>query len=321
MPVAVLAALVSALSFALAAALQQREALKVNDSGVADLRLLGRLGRRPWWWAGVGFDIVSMALHVTALSFATLAVVQPLGVMGIVFAVPMVALLRRQRMRGLDIAAVAAISVGLIALLSSLPATSARPDFSSSAVGCAVAFTMAAMALATVLGHRHPGRPRAILLAAGAGTAFGMTAVLVRALLLLIRQPGTGVTIVVVACSILAVGLGGYLLLQSAYRCGHFAASLATSTVMNPVVAVLAGGMLLREALPTAPVQLLVIAAGAVLICGGIAQLVRSPAVLDLAPHPATARPAPDHFVPAPTVRPALSLPKAVERRRSVSGT
>ena len=278
MPIAVLAALASALCFALAAALQQREALTVTVSGVADLRLLGRLGRRPWWWAGVGFDVVSMALHVTALSFATLAVVQPLGVLGIVFAVPLTALLRRQRIRGRDAAAVAAISVGLVGILSSLPTTSAPPAFSSSALVWAVGLAFTTITLAIHLAHLHPGRPRAILLAAGAGTAFGTTAVLVRAVLVLAPQPGSGVTLVVVACCIVVVGLGGYLLLQSAYRCGHFAASLATSTVMNPVVAVLAGAMLLREPLPTAPAQLLIIASGALLIYGGIAHMVRSPA-------------------------------------------
>ena len=259
--------------------------MRVNSSGVADPRLLGRLGRRPWWWVGVGFDLGSMALHVTALSFATLAVVQPLGVMGIVFAVPLVTLLRRERINGRDIAAVVAVSLGLIALLSTLPTASTRPGFSLLAGLLAVAVASTTIVLVTVLAHFRPGRGRAILLAAGAGTAFGMTAALVRALLLLAPQPGTSGSIAVVSVCILAVGLGGYLLLQSAYRCGHFAASLATSTVVNPVVAVLAGAMFLHESLPTSSTDLTVIAAGALLICGGIAQMVRSPAVMDLAAH------------------------------------
>ncbi|MEO7124637.1 MAG: hypothetical protein ABI382_08450 [Nakamurella sp.] len=208
MPIAILAALVSAFCFALAAALQQREVLKVSGPGMADPRLLGRLGRRPWWWAGVGFDILSMALHVAALSFATLAVVQPLGVMGIVFrcsagrAVPLVALLRHQRIRRPDVVAVAAVSVGLSLLLSTLSTASISQTFSSLAVVVCAALALTIMALVTLFAHFHPGRPRAILLAVGAGTAFGMTAVLVRALLLLARQPGTGTSIVLVAsCS------------------------------------------------------------------------------------------------------------------------
>src|SRR3954453_2114260 len=120
MPAAVIAALASAFCFALAAALQQREALAVNVPGVANLRLLTQLGRRPLWLAGVGCDIVSVALHVLALSLATLAVVQPLGVTGIVFAIPLAAVLRRKRIRGSEIAAAAAVAVGLVVFLRSL---------------------------------------------------------------------------------------------------------------------------------------------------------------------------------------------------------
>ena len=46
--------------------------------------------------------------------------------------------------------------------------------------------------------------------------------------------------------------------------------------------------MLLREPLPTTPIQLVVIASGVLLICGGIAQLVHSPAVLNPSPPPET---------------------------------
>lgn len=92
---AIAAALASAVCFALAAALQHREALGTDAAGVADIRLLWRLCRRPLWLAGVAADLASMALHVFALSMASLALVQPLGVTGIVFAIPLAALVRR----------------------------------------------------------------------------------------------------------------------------------------------------------------------------------------------------------------------------------
>ena len=287
MTTAVVAALASAFCFALAAALQHREALSVNVSGIADLRLLSQLGRRPLWLAGVGCDIVSMALHVVALSLATLAVVQPLGVTGIVFAIPLAAVLRRQRIRGAEIAAAAAVALGLIVLLRCLPTSSGvHAPSPALVVGSAVA-AAALMAAATTIAHFRPGRPRAILLALGAGVAFGLTAALVRTLIRVARQPGIGSTVVAVAICIAGLGLGGYLLLQSAYRSGHFAASLATATVLDPMVAVLAGAVLLREELPTAPVRLAVIGLAVLLIGAGIGLLVRSPAIVTLAPRPA----------------------------------
>ena len=305
MPYAVIAALASAFCFALAAALQHREAMGVSDCGVANLGLFLRLGRRPLWLAGVACDLLSMTLHVLALSMATLAVVQPLGVTGIVFAIPLAALLRKQRIRRLDIAAVVVVVVGLIALLRSLPPSPHVQTPSAWFVVATTAVVALLVAGMTVTAHFIPGRPRAILLALGAGTAFGLTAVLVRSLILLAKQPGSAITVVTASLCIAVMGVGGYLLLQSAYRSGHFAGSLATSTVMNPLVAVLAGSVLLREALPTDAGHLIVIGIAALMICAGIALLVRSPAAMSLAPE---AEPV-DH-----ATRPGIAAPEPDRR-------
>jgi drug/metabolite transporter (DMT)-like permease len=287
---AILAALSSAFCFALAAALQHREALGTKAAGVADIRLLWRLCQRPLWLAGVAADLASMALHVLALSMASLALVQPLGVTGIVFAIPLAALLRRQRIRRLDLLAAGLVVGGLIALLHSLP-TSSVPHLPPAAhLVLSTAVALAAAAAATTAAHHLPGRPRAVLLAGAAGTAFGLTAVLVRTLLLLSRLAGSAPSVVITSVCIAVLGLGGYLLLQSAYRSGHFAGSLATSTVLDPVVAVVAGHLLLGEVLPTDPARLVVIGIAVALVVTGVAALVRSPAamaVLASAPTPA----------------------------------
>ena len=284
---AIVAALSSAFCFALAAALQHREALGTGAAGIADIRLLWRLCHRPLWLTGVAADLGSMALHVLALSMASLALVQPLGVTGIVFAIPLAAVLRRQRIRRLDLVAAALVVAGLIALLESLP-TSSVPRLPSPAhiilaTGCVVVAAIAA----TTAAHHLPGRPRALLLAGAAGTAFGLTAVLVRTLLLLSRAAGSTPSVVVTSICIAVLGLGGYLLLQSAYRCGHFAGSLATSTVLDPVIAVLTGHLLLGEVLPTDPTRLLVIGLAIGLVVTGVAALVRSPAALAVLAVPA----------------------------------
>src|ERR1700712_4125909 len=64
MALAVLAALASAVCFALGAALQHREAIAVTSGGVADPRLLWKLCHRPLWLVGTLADLGSMALHV-----------------------------------------------------------------------------------------------------------------------------------------------------------------------------------------------------------------------------------------------------------------
>ncbi|SDP39086.1 hypothetical protein SAMN04515671_4011 [Nakamurella panacisegetis] len=280
MALAVLAALASAFCFALGAALQHREAIAVSSSGVADPRLLWKLCQRPLWLAGTLADLASMALHVLALSLGTLALVQPLGVTGLLWAIPLAAVLRRTAVRKSDIAAGAAVGLGLFVLLKALPT---RPghhlptSWSMLALAGGVFVFVAAM---TGIAHFAPGRPRAILLALAAGTSFGLTAVLIRTVMLLVRHGGTAAQFVTASVATSVLGLIGYLLLQTAYRSGHFAGSLATTSVLNPLVAVLAGGLLLHEGLPGGWKHLTVIGVAGAVICGGIAQLVRSPAVL-----------------------------------------
>jgi len=92
--------------------------------------------------------------------------------------------------------------------------------------------------------------------------------------------------VITASVCIAMLGLGGYLLLQSAYRSGHFAGSLATSTVLHPWVAFLARHLLLREQLPTDPTRLVVVGVAAALVIVGAAALVRSPAASALAPAP-----------------------------------
>lgn len=284
MVVAVIAALASAFCFALGAALQHREALDVPCAHVADVRLLWKLCRRPWWLAGTVADLGSMSLHVFALSLGSLALVQPLGVTGLVFAIPLAALLRRQRIRRLDILAALAVVAGLVTLLKAMPSNPTTIVPGAWPVVWTLVAVLALVSTLTLGAHFAPGRPRALLLAAAAGTAFGLTAVLVRTLLVAVREPGSAPVVFSVSVAIALLGPYGYLLLQSAYRAGHFAASIAANTVLNPLVAVVVGGLLLHEELPSGTASLILIAAAIVVICGGVALLVRSPAILSLAP-------------------------------------
>ena len=117
-------------------------------------------------------------------------------------------------------------------------------------------------------------------LATGAGASFGIAAVLVRALLEMREQPHSTASVVV---SVVGIGLlipVGYLLLQNAYRSGHFSGSLATAVVADPIAAVLGGAWVLNEPLPALPWQILSSVACAGLVIAGITVLVRSPSHL-----------------------------------------
>ncbi|MET3807776.1 drug/metabolite transporter (DMT)-like permease [Nakamurella sp. UYEF19] len=283
---AVIAALASAFCFALAASLQQREALRTQEYGVADPRLLMKLARRPLWLAGIVADILAAVLHVVALGLGSITLVQPLGVTGLLFAIPLVALLRRSRVRGRDLLAAIVVLIGLVLLLRLFPTAVESSPAGLSACLWIVVATLLLNAGCAIAAHVAPGRPRALLLAAAAGIAFGIVAVLVRVLLQGLGHSGRTPVTVTAAISIVVLALVGYLLLQNAYRAGHFAASLATAVVVDPLAAIAASAILLRESLPTGSGHLAVAGLAGALVVGGVAMLVRSPAQLFVAQEP-----------------------------------
>ena len=94
---------------------------RAADLRIADPRLLWRLAHRPLWVAGIVADGVSALLHVVALSFGPITLVQPLGVTGLLFAMPIVAVLRRQRISARDLSAALVVLAALSVLLALLP--------------------------------------------------------------------------------------------------------------------------------------------------------------------------------------------------------
>ncbi len=277
---AILAALASAFCFALAAALQQHEALQAADLGVADPRLLWRLAHRPLWLVGVVADGLSAALHVVALSLGSIALVQPLGVTGLLFAIPLVALLRRQRIPGRDVAVAVVVLAALSALLRFFPAATATPASSARALVWVVAVTLLVDAGAVALARIVPARARALLLAAGAGVSFGIAAVLVRTLLEMVGRSSAATATIIAGAGIALLIPVGYLQLQNAYRAGYFAASLATAVVSDPVAAIIGGIFILHEPLPRSGREAVIVMLCALVVIAGIATLVRSPAHL-----------------------------------------
>src|SRR5215813_4537672 len=84
--IAVLAALGAAGSFGVAAALQHRQAELAPRAGDLSFRLLARLAGRPLWLAGIVLAAVAYGLQALALAFGPLALVAPIVVTDLLFA-------------------------------------------------------------------------------------------------------------------------------------------------------------------------------------------------------------------------------------------
>src|SRR5262245_54121795 len=109
-------ALVAALLFAIAATLQQREAMTVGGEGMSPKFFL-ELIRHPLWLLGTAALIAGYIVQGAALGRGRLVVIQPLLVSTIVFALPLGILLTQQVVTARDWAAAAGVMAGLAAFI------------------------------------------------------------------------------------------------------------------------------------------------------------------------------------------------------------
>ncbi|UUN30489.1 DMT family transporter [Streptomyces sp. FIT100] len=243
----VLLSLVSAVAYAAAAIVQERVAVGASGGPSSLLRDVR-------WWVAVGLSGVGGLLHVVALAYGPLSLVQPLGALTIVFALPMAALFARGAVRAgpgagrvADPAAwrgALSATAGLAGLLALTgPAADSRPpDADVRTVLAAVAFGAIAVLFLLARRVRRPVL-RGVVLAAGSGVAFGVASVFTKiAAEALEVLPGRGTSGLLPAVLVTAgLAVTGLLMSQASYRGAGLAAPLATVTVVNPVVAAAVG--------------------------------------------------------------------------------
>src|SRR3954454_345657 len=118
----VVAAIGSALLYAVAAVTQQRAASAQPMERSLRLSLLIHLLARPLWLLGLLCDVGGFLLQFWALDHGSLVLVQPLLVSGLLFAVPLGALISNAKMRRQDwIGAILTVSGLAIFLLVAQP--------------------------------------------------------------------------------------------------------------------------------------------------------------------------------------------------------
>ena len=223
--VTVLLSLLSAVAYALAAVVQER------------------LAEAPRWWKIIALNDGGALLHVGALAYGSLAVVQPLGALTLVVALPVGAAVAGRRVRGREWRGALATVAGLTALL--IAVGTAAPARALTDGQVAVLVLVSLVLIAGLAGRAYravpgPARVPGLRLAAAGGIAFAASSALTQTVLLRIGADGpaalerpvvAGTTLIVVALS-----AGGLVLSQAAYRYG-LGGPLATLTIVNPVAA------------------------------------------------------------------------------------
>ncbi|MEU2681834.1 DMT family transporter [Streptomyces sp. NPDC007107] len=310
--IAVALSLVSAVAYAAAAVAQARLAGRTDPSAGA----LSMMGRGAWWSA-VGLNAGGALLHVAALKYGPLTLVQPLGALTLVAAVPLGARSAGRRVSRTEWRGTLLTLVGLAALL--LAAGGAAPHDTLS-LPEALGVGAVTMALVATLGR--PGARPGLRHAAASGITSGVASALTQTLTVAATDhagPLLSWRLVTVAVLVSFFALGGLMLSQTAYR-GGLGAPLAVVTLANPVAAAAIGLILLGERLQGGVLGLIPALIGAAAAVQGVVLLSRAQArTADGAP-PDSAAPAPTAAVtrpPSPSrvviTAPSVSAPRPAE--------
>ncbi len=277
--VAVLCALGAALLYALASVLQQRSAARLPEEHSLRIGLLTRLVRSRVWLAGVAADLAGFGLQFAAIASGTIVIVQPLLVAGLLFALPIGARLDHDRLRRADWVGATAVCAGLaVFLVVANPA----PGRSTVQPGVWPPLLAAGLGLGVVLaalGARSRGRSKAVYLSASAGIIYGVAAGLTKTTG---SQLGTSIVGAFThweLYALVAVGVGGMVVAQSAFQAGSLDVSLPTMTAIDPVVSICIGALAFGEVIAGDPVSVVVEVVSLVVMVAGIYALARSPAV------------------------------------------
>ncbi|WP_405744832.1 DMT family transporter [Streptomyces canus] len=300
----VLLSLVSAVAYAGGAIVQEQVAVSHPDEQYAPLH-------RPSWWAAVALISLGGLLHVVALAYGPLSLVQPLGALTIVFALPMAALFVGRRAGATAWRGAIMATVGLAGLLSLVGASDAQSLGTAQRVfaGLLTAAAVVALMIAGRAAHRHPV-VRSVLLAAASGIAFGMSSVFTKT----VAVDWSGGVSAADLPSLAAIGVlatAGLMLSQASYRGAGLTAPLATLTVVNPVVAAAVGITMFGETFRYGATGTALALSCGVVAAGGLI-LLTTERIQRTHAEPEPAAPVvldgEDGFVPAPAEEPAAAV-------------
>ena len=268
----------AAVAYGVGVVLQYQAAQAAGAAHAHGRGLLLDLARRPVWLAGIAANGVGFGLRFLALRDGSLVVVQLVVLTGVVFAVPLDAVLARRPIPPREVGLAAVTVAGLVLFLSAAQPAQGR-DAGSGGGWLLLALVTAAAAL--VLVRAGAARARAIraltlALAGGLLVAFGVA--LCKQLAGLVPHHLARLVTDWQVYALVAVGAAGVVLVQQAYNVGPLSLALPVIVVVEPVVSVVVGVLLFHEHVRHGAGAAVLAAAGLALLAAGAATLARSAA-------------------------------------------
>jgi hypothetical protein len=283
-PAAAVTALAAALVFGISSVADQRSTKRVQSRRALSPRILLDLVRQPLWLTAVGANVAGFALQVVALDFGSLALVQPILVCDLVFAVLIAWYLGRRASRPrpgarrgvlVIFAGVAATTAGVAGFLAIGQPSGGQTRASFSILPPLAAGLVVVVGGCLAVAARNQNvRPLALALACGVN--YGVAAFVVK---LVTSEFGGGLAglfsnwpIYVLA----VVGPVGFLLNQDAFQHGTFLAPVqAIITTADPVISIALGVLWLHVRLRSSPAATFGEVASLLLMTAGIVVIAR----------------------------------------------
>jgi hypothetical protein len=277
--IAVVAAVASALMLGISSVADQRSTKLVQSRRALSPRILLDLVRQPLWLTALGANLAGFALQVVALSFGSVALVQPILVCDLIFAVLILWLLwrrsgiqrpGRRRETRIVFVGVAATVIGVAGFLAIGRPSSGTTHVSFSVLPpLAVGIVVVVGGCLAVAARNRNLRPLALALACGIN--YGVAAFLVK---LLTSEFGGGLSDVFTNWPIYVfavVGPAGFLLNQDAFQQGRFLAPVqAIITTADPVISIALGILWLNVRLRDSPADIAGVIVSLLLMITGI---------------------------------------------------
>jgi drug/metabolite transporter (DMT)-like permease len=287
-------AVLAAVANSVASVCERWAAATTSDENLRGRRLVAALIRQPVWFGGVAGLIAGFLFQLAALAHGRLGVVQPILLLELPITLALAAVVFRRRVTRSAAGAVAAMTAGLAVFLFAADPRGGDEVPGAGSWAAVLALFGGLLGGLTVLALRTHGARRAALLAVTAGGGFGLTAVLMKGATQHLHSGVLGLFTAWSAYAMAAVGCASFYLFQRALQAGPLDVVQPGVTIVDPVVAIVAGTLLfgdqLRTGLAVVPEVI-----GVLGLVYGTVVLSRSPLLAEVLapdeqPRPATAR-------------------------------
>lgn len=252
---AALIALASACGFSVSTSLQHKTAgglsPGVKNPGAVLLALL----RHPVWLAGSSLGLVAWTLHAAALHFGTLALVQPIILLGVVFAVFVRAIIGGTFPGRTEMVGVVVTIAALVAVVSTADTGATGNGWQLNRLVVAAGLALLLAVVGAVFANRaHRSETTARAMGFLAGSLFGVTACFMKVTGTRIEELGVGGALATGwPWALLGFGAFALALNQRAYQVSRLSNSMPVLNVTAVLLSILLGAWVFDETLPTNP--------------------------------------------------------------------